>query len=85
MDQKVLLPLEGKHPLLMDGQGESRANALMKCAEAAWDLEMKVFGLQNGGECMGEQDGERKYMKLGMSNLCHGKHMFHAGYIVILD
>lgn len=72
VDQKVLLPLEGKHPLIMDGQGETRANALMKCAEAAWDLELKVFALQNGGECMGEQDGERKYMKIGMSNLCHG-------------
>lgn len=72
VESKVLLPLEGKHPLLMDGHGDSRANALMKCAEAAWDLDLKVFALQNGGECLGEQDGERKYMRNGMSNLCHG-------------
>lgn len=57
----------------MDGHGEARSNALMKCAEAAWDLGLKIFAVQNGGECMGEHDGERKYMKYGMSNLCHGK------------
>lgn len=71
LDQQALLQLEGKHPLLMDGHGVTRPNALMKCAEAAYDLGLKVFALQNGGECMGEQDGERKYMKNGMSNLCH--------------
>ncbi|XP_028400371.1 uncharacterized protein LOC114523594 [Dendronephthya gigantea] len=72
LDLKALLPLENKHPLLMDGHGEARSNALMKCAEAAWDLGLKIFAVQNGGECMGEHDGERKYMKYGMSNLCHG-------------
>ena len=72
LDTKALLPLENKHPLLMDGHGEARANAMMKCAEAAWDLGLKIFALQNGGECMGEPEGERKYMKYGMSNLCHG-------------
>lgn len=75
MEPKALLSLEGKHPLIMDGHGESRANALMKCAEAAWDLGLKVFALQNGGECMGEHGGERKFMKMGMSSLCHGKHL----------
>ena len=58
----------------MDGHGEARANAMMKCAEAAWDMGLKIFALQNGGECMGERDGERKYMKYGMFNLCHGQY-----------
>ena len=58
----------------MDGHGEARTNALMKCAEAALDMKMKIFALQNGGECMAEEDGERKYDQLGMSNLCHGKY-----------
>ena len=75
IDQHSLLALEGKHPLLMDGNGASRANALMKCAEAAWDIGLKVFALQNGGDCMGEDDGERKFMKQGMSTLCHGKNV----------
>ncbi|XP_046840575.1 complement component C7-like [Xenia sp. Carnegie-2017] len=56
----------------MDGHGEARTNALMKCAEAALDMKMKIFALQNGGECMAEEDGERKYDHFGMSNLCHG-------------
>ena len=64
----------------MDGHGEARANAMMKCAEAAWDMGLKIFALQNGGECMGERDGERKYMKYGMSNLCHGQYCMEGSH-----
>lgn len=65
--------LEGNHGLLMDSDYKSRSDPLQKCAEAALDKNLKVFGLQNGGQCFAGVNGENRYNIYGPSDLCRGK------------
>ena len=65
--------LEGKHRLLKDPNYKSRVNALMKCANAALDMRLVMFAVQNGGQCFGGKDAEKTFMKYGPSAGCCGK------------
>ncbi|KAL9981496.1 hypothetical protein ACROYT_G010203 [Oculina patagonica] len=64
--------LEGKHRLLKDPDYKSRVNALMKCANAAFDMSLVMFALQNGGQCFGGKDSEKTFRKYGPSTACCG-------------
>ena len=50
--------LEGKHSHLKQHDYRTRVNALVKCAEAADEQDLKLFALQNGGQCFGGKNDE---------------------------
>lgn len=62
--------LEGEHYLLMDPNYKGRSHALFKCARAAGDKGLKVFGIENGGQCFASADGVKRYRKYGPSKDC---------------
>lgn len=64
--------LEGKHLQLKQHDYKSRVNALMKCAEAAIEQGLKLFALQDGGQCFGGANDENSYQKHGVSVECRG-------------
>ena len=64
--------LEGKHSHLKQHDYRTRINALMKCAEAADEQDLKLFALQNGGQCFGGKNDESTYRKHGPSAQCQG-------------
>ena len=64
--------LEGKHSHLKQHDYRTRVNALVKCAEAADEQDLKLFALQNGGQCFGGKNDENTYRKHGPSAECQG-------------
>ena len=56
----------------MDPNYKGRSHALFKCARAAGDKGLKVFGIENGGQCFASADGEKRYRKYGPSKDCKG-------------
>ena len=56
----------------MDSDYKTRADPLQKCAEAALDKGLKLFALQNGGQCFGGKTGELRYNIYGESDGCKG-------------
>lgn len=56
----------------MDSDYKSRSDPLQKCAEAALDKGLKVFALQNGGQCFGGANGINRYNVYGPSTSCRG-------------
>lgn len=73
--------LEGKHSQLKQHDYKMRVNALMKCAEAADDQDLKLFALQNGGQCFGGKNAENTYRKLGPSTECTGNNIRVVVYV----
>ena len=69
---RAVTPLEGRHYLLMDPNYKTRSHALFKCARAALDNQLKVFGIENGGQCMGNSNAENAYRKHGPATECRG-------------
>ncbi|XP_022800544.1 uncharacterized protein LOC111338336 isoform X2 [Stylophora pistillata] len=63
--------LEGRSSRLKQPY-KTRVNALMKCAEVADEQDLKIFGLQNGGQCFGGKNAENTYRKYGQSTECAG-------------
>ena len=63
--------LEGKHFQLQHDY-KTRVNALMKCAEAADTQNLKLFALQNSGQCFGGENDVNTYRKYGASTECEG-------------
>lgn len=47
----------------------------MKCAEAADENNLKLFALQNGGQCFGGSNNENTYYKYGRSSQCEGENI----------
>ena len=69
---RAMESLEGKHTQLKQHDYKTRVNALMKCAEAADEQDLKLFALQNGGQCFGGKNDENAYRKHGASAECGG-------------
>lgn len=67
--------LEGKHTQLKQHDYKTRVNSLMKCAEAADENNLKLFALQNGGQCFGGSNNENTYHKYGQSSQCEGENV----------
>lgn len=65
--------LEGKHRLLKDPDYKVRVNALMKCADAARNMSLVMFAVQNGGQCFGGINAEKSFRKYGPSTACCGR------------
>lgn len=68
---RAIASLEGKSKLLGDNW-KQRANPLNACAEAAKDEKLKVFAVQDGGQCFGGPYAHIFYDQYGPSNLCKG-------------
>ena len=69
---RAMESLEGKHSHLKQHDYRTRINALVKCAEAADEQDLKLFALQNGGQCFGGKNDENTYRKHGPSAECQG-------------
>ena len=70
---RALPTLEGDHYLLMEPNYKSRTHALFKCARAAHEKKLKVFGLENGGQCFGSTSLDARFKKYGPAKECRGK------------
>jgi hypothetical protein len=57
----IILPLEGKHPLLMDKQYTERKDAVAKCYQAAKFFKWKVFAVSQNGMCRSDADADLSY------------------------
>ena len=68
---RAMKTLEGKHSQLQNDY-KTRVNALMKCADAADAQNLKLFGIQNGGQCFGGKNDVNTYRKYGASTECQG-------------
>lgn len=66
---RTLASLETTSPLL-DGSYMQRAAAIRRCAKAAYDLQLNVFAVQNGGQCMGGIGTHLNYNRYGKSTQC---------------
>ena len=71
---RAIASLEGKSKLLSDNW-KQRSNPLNACAEAAKEEKLKVFAVQDGGQCFGGPYAHIFYNQYGPSNLCKGIRM----------
>ncbi len=67
---RAIPTLEGKDNLL-NGQYQSRSDAINKCYNAAKKRGFKIFALQNGGWCASSDEAEKTFNKYGKSGNCH--------------
>lgn len=74
-EDRAMATLEGKHTQLKHQDYKTRVNSLMKCAEAADENNLKLFALQNGGQCFGGSNNENTYYKYGRSSQCEGENI----------
>lgn len=65
-------PLEKKHALLMDGNYKLRQDPLRKCAIAALENRMRLFAIENGGQCLGDATLTSLYKRYGETEHCRG-------------
>lgn len=63
--------LEAMSPLL-DGSYMQRAAAIRRCAKTAYDFQLDIFAVQNGGQCLGGPQAKVRYNKYGGSTQCQG-------------
>lgn len=54
----------------LDGSYMQRAAAIRRCANAAHQLKIDVFAVQNGGQCFGGPEANLSYNKYGNSTRC---------------
>lgn len=54
----------------LDGSYMQRAAAIRRCANAAHQLKIDVFAVQNGGQCFGGPEASLSYNKYGNSTRC---------------
>ena len=66
--KRAMMVMEGLDPLLADNYHE-RKQPISKCAEVAKRLGLRVFAIQNGGQCFGGAD-ENTYKMYGSSEKC---------------
>lgn len=63
-----MMVMEGLDPNLADSYHE-RKQPISKCADVAKRLGLKVFAIQNGGQCFGGAD-DNSYKRYGSSENC---------------
>ncbi|XP_065055199.1 uncharacterized protein LOC135683775 isoform X1 [Rhopilema esculentum] len=68
---RAIAGLEGRSKSLT-GNWKTRPNALQACANAAKSENLKVFAVQDGGQCFGGPYAQLFYDQYGPSNLCKG-------------
>ena len=56
----------------MNGNYKLREDPLRKCAIAALDKKMKLFAIENGGQCLGETTITSSYKIYGAADHCKG-------------
>ena len=66
--KRAMMVMEGLDPLLADNYHE-RKQPISKCADVAKRLGLRVFAIQNGGQCFGGAD-ENTYKTYGSSEKC---------------
>jgi len=79
---RAIPTLESKDTIL-DGNYNSREDAIIKCQNAAYKRGWSVFGVQAGGWCASSEDAERTYKKYGTSSACssNGKGGYWANQV----
>ena len=68
-EDRAISELENQDPIL-DGDYQTRRDALRKCAEASSNRGFTVFALQDGGWCASSCDAKATYKKYGQSTNC---------------
>ncbi|XP_027050274.1 uncharacterized protein LOC113677635 [Pocillopora damicornis] len=68
---RAMESLEGKDPILLDGNYASRDEAVLKCLLLGRKLGYAVVGVQDGGMCVGSAK-VKTYKKYGVSHDCRG-------------
>lgn len=68
---RAMESLEGKDPILLDGNYASRDEAVLKCLMLGRKLGYAVVGVQDGGMCVGSTK-VKTYKKYGVSHDCRG-------------
>ncbi|XP_066027384.1 uncharacterized protein [Pocillopora verrucosa] len=68
---RAMESLEGKDPILLDGNYASRDDAVLKCLLLGRKLGYLVVGVQDGGMCVGSTK-VKTYKKYGVSHDCRG-------------
>ena len=66
--KRAMMVMEGLDPNLADNYHE-RKQPISKCADVAKRLGLKVFAIQNGGQCFGGAD-DNSYKRYGSSENC---------------
>ena len=66
---RALDSLEGTSDLL-DGKFRKRTNAIEKCAELASSLNLTIFAVSRGGECLGSSSTNENFKKYGEGRKC---------------
>ena len=75
---RAIATLEGRSKLL-SSNWKTRSNPLHACADAAANENLKVFAVQDGGQCFGGPYAQLYYDQYGPSNLCKGNHIDNPG------
>ena len=66
---RALDSLEGTSDLL-DGKFRKRTDAIEKCAELANSLNLAIFAVSRGGECLGSSSTNANFEKYGEGSNC---------------
>ena len=69
--ERAIPLLEAISPML-GGSYMQRAAAIRRCAKAAYDLQLDIFAVQNGGQCFGGPRAKVRFNKYGTSTQCPG-------------
>jgi len=78
--------LEGKD-VLLDGDPETREDAIQKCARVALKRGFVYFAIQDGGRCLSSLTAQDTYSKYGLSSDCQsgkGGKMANDVYEVVM-
>jgi hypothetical protein len=81
---RAIQPLEKRHNLLMNGNYKLREDPLRKCAIAALDNKMKLFAIENGGQCLGETTITSSYKIYGAADHCKGRTLWIAFNLILI-
>ena len=54
----------------MDGKFRKRTDAIEKCAELANSLNLAIFAVSKGGECLGSSSANANFKKYGEGRKC---------------
>ena len=55
---------------MLDGRFKRRQNATEKCAELAYSLNLTIFAVARGGECLGDGQSNDTWSMHGTSDNC---------------
>ena len=85
LNSSALISMEIENATFLDGDFQTRDNAVMKCALEAAKNDYKVFALQNGGECFSGSEALNSYAMHGYTHCPNGGkggHLINEVYLL---